>query len=124
MIFAQLFGANLALTIINYKKAISKSPNDDETIYSYANFLIGTGKKTEGIDYLNQALKVNPQHAISYYLLSTIIDVKKNREITGKILSLESENFKTIEDRYTSLFSKAHIYHKLKEYDKSANYLK
>ena len=115
---------NFEKAIYNYKKAISKAPNDVETIYSYANFLVGTGNKKDGIYYLNQALKVNPQHAISYYLLSTIIDVKKNREITGKILSLESENFKTIEDRYTSLFSKAHIYHKLKEYDKSANYLK
>ena len=26
--------------------------------------------KKKGIDYLNQALKVNPQHAISYYSLS------------------------------------------------------
>ena len=108
----------------NYKKAISKSPNDDETIYSYANFLIGTGKKKEGIDYLNQALKVNPQHAISYYSLSTIIDVKKDLELKEKILNLEAHNFKKIQDHYTVLFSKAHIFHKLKEFDKSANFLK
>ena len=108
----------------NYKKAISKSPNDDETIYSYANFLIGTGKKKEGIDYLNQALKVNPQHAISYYSLSTIIDVKKDLELKEKILNLEAHNFKKIKDHYTVLFSKAHIFHKLKEFDKSANFLK
>jgi len=108
----------------NYKKAISKSPNDDETIYSYANFLIGTGKKKEGIDYLNQALKVNPQHAISYYSLSTIIDVKKDLELKEKILNLEDHNFKKIQDHYTVLFSKAHIFHKLKEFDKSANFLK
>ena len=110
--------------IFNYKQAISKAPNDSETIYSYANFLIGTGKKEEGIDYLNRAIKINPYHAISYYLLSTIVEVKKDKETTGKILNLEAENFKTSEDRYTLLFSKAHIFHKLNEYDKSANYLK
>ena len=84
----------------NYKKAISKSPNDDETIYSYANFLIGTGEKKEGIDFLKQALRVNPQHAISYYSLSTIIDVKKDLELKEKILNLEAHNFKKIEDNY------------------------
>ena len=40
----------------NYKKAISKAPRDDETIYSYANFLIGTGKRKEGIEYLSIAI--------------------------------------------------------------------
>ena len=115
---------NFEKAIYNYKQAISKAPNDDETIYSYANFLIGTGKKEEGVDYINRAVKVNPYHAISYYLLSTIIDVKKDKELKEKILKLEAQNFKTNEDRYTLLFSKAHIFHKLKEYDKSANYLK
>ena len=110
--------------ILNYKKAISKAPKDDETTYSYANFLIGIGKKKEGIELLNKALKINPYHAISYYLLSTIIDVNKDKELKEKILNLETENFKTSEDRYTSLFSKAHIFHKLKEYEQSANYLK
>ena len=110
--------------IYNYKQAISKAPNDDETIYSYANFLIGTGKKEEGVDYIIRAIKANPYHAISYYLLSTIIDVKKDKELKEKILNLEAQNFKTNEDRYTLLFSKAHIFHKLKEYDKSSNYLK
>jgi len=115
---------NFEKAIYNYKQAISKAPNDDETIYSYANFLIGTGKKEEGVDYINRAVKVNPYHAISYYLLSTIIDVRKDKELKEKILKLEAQNFKTNEDRYTLLFSKAHIFHKLKEYDKSANYLK
>ena len=108
----------------HYKRAISKAPKDDETIYSFANFLIGTGNKKEGMDYLNQTLKVNPYHAISYYSLSTIIDVKKEKELKEKILNLDIQNFKKIEDNYTILFSKAHIFHKLKEYDKSANFLK
>ena len=108
----------------NYKKAISKAPNDDETIYSYANFLIGTGKRKEGIEYLLKVLKVNPHHAISYYSLSTIIDVKKERELQEKILNLETTNFKKQEDYYTILFSKAHIFHKLKEFDNSAKFLK
>ena len=110
--------------IHNYEKAISKAPDNDETIYSYANFLIGIGEKEKGIYYLNQAIKVNPYHAISYYLLSTIIDVKKDKELKEKILNLEAQNFEPREDRYTLFFSKAHILHKLKEYDKSANYLK
>ena len=110
--------------VFNYKKAISKAPEDDEALYSYANFLIGTGKRKEGIEYLNKVLKVNPYHAISYYSLSTIIDVKKEIEIKEKILNLEDQNFKKQEDHYTVLFSKSHIFHKLKEYDKSANFLK
>jgi len=110
--------------IINYKKAISKAPEDDETLYSYANFLIATGERKEGIEYLNKVLKTNPYHAISYYSLSTIIDVEKEKEIKKKILNLEPENFKKQEDNYTVLFSKSHIFHKLKEYDKSAIFLK
>ena len=92
--------------IYNYKKAISKAPDDDETIYTYANFLIGTGKKEEGVYYINRAIKANPYHAISYYLLSTIIDVKKDKEITGKILNLEANNFKAKEDRSLYYFQK------------------
>ena len=110
--------------IHHYKKAISKAPDDDETIYSYANFLIGTGKRKEGIDYIVKVLRVNPNHAISYYSLSTIIDVKKDKELKEKILNLEANNFKTREDNYTVLFSKAHIFHKLKEYDTSSKLLK
>ena len=110
--------------IFNYKQAISKAPKDDETLYSFANFLIGTGKRKDGIDYLNQVLKVNPYHAISYYSLSTIIDVKKEKELKEKILNLEAQNFKRLEDHYTVLFSKAHIFHKLKEFGRSANFLK
>ena len=108
----------------NYKKAISKAPNDDEALYSYANFLIGTGKRKEGIDYILKVLSVNPNHAISYYSISTIIDVKKDIELKEKILNLEAQNFKTREDHYTILFSKAHVFHKLKEYDRSSNFLK
>ena len=115
---------NFEKATYNYKKAISKAPKDDEAIYSYANFLVGTGKKKEAINFLNQALKANPYHAISYYSLSTIIDVKKEKELKEKILNLEVQNFKKREDNYTVLFSKAHIFHKLKEYDRSADFLK
>ena len=38
------------------------------------------GKKEEGIEYINQVIKVNPYHAISYYLLSTVINVKKDKK--------------------------------------------
>ena len=110
--------------IYNYKQAINKAPDDDETLYSYANFLIGTGNREEGINFLKKVLKVNPYHSISYYSLSTIIDVKKDKQIKEKIINLKAENFKNIEDRYTLLFSKAHIFHKLRDYDKSATILK
>ena len=50
--------------------------------------------------------------------MASIINVKKDKELKEKILNLEEQNFKTSEDRYTLLFSKAHIYHKIKEFEK------
>ena len=61
---------NFEEATINYKKAITKAPNDDETLYTYANFLVGIGRKKESIDYIKKVLNVNPKHSISYYLLS------------------------------------------------------
>ncbi len=108
----------------NYKKAIEKAPNDDETLYSYASFLIGIGDKKESIAYLNKVLKVNPKHSISYYLLSTIISSKDDNCLKEKILSTKINNFNNIYDRYTLLFSKSNIFHNNKDYEKSSDFLK
>ena len=107
-----------------YKISISLAPNDDEALYSFAYFLMGIGNKKDPIKFLNKALDKNPYHSISYFSLSTIIDVKKNQDIKNKIIDLKINNFKTNEDRFNILFSKAHIYHKLKEYKKSSEFLK
>ena len=53
----------------NYKEAITKVPNDDETLYTFANFLVGIGSKRESIKYLKKVLNVNPKHAIHIIFL-------------------------------------------------------
>ena len=107
-----------------YNNAILLAPDNDETLYSYANFSIGIGDKKESINFLNKVLKINPYHSISYYSLSTIINVKENEGIKNKILNLNINDFKTKNDRYTILFSQSHIHHKLGAFTKSADFLK
>ncbi len=107
-----------------FKLSISLAPKNDEAIYSFANFLMGIGNKRESIKFLNKVLDINPYHSISYYSLSTIIDVEKSQDIRNKIIDLRINDFKTNKDRFNILFSKSHIFHKLKEFDKSAEFLK
>ena len=107
-----------------FKLSISLAPKNDEALYSFANFLMGIGNKRESIKFLNKVLDINPYHSISYYLLSTIIDVEKSQDIRNKIIDLRINDFETNKDRFNILFSKSHIFHKLKEFDKSANFLK
>ena len=96
----------------NYKEAIIKAPNDDETLYTFANFLVGIGSKKESIKYLKKVLNVNPKHAISYYLLSNIVNYKDDNALVDIILNTQLNDFKTIYDKYTILFSKSNIFHK------------
>ena len=58
----------------NYKEAIIKAPNDDETLYTFANFLVGIGSKKESIKYLKKVLNVNPKHAICLLYTSDAAD--------------------------------------------------
>ncbi len=108
----------------NYNKAIDKAPSDDETLYSYADFLVGIGRKKESIDYLKKVLNINPKHSISYYLLSTIVSAEKDKNLAELILNTKINNFKTIYDKYNILFSKANIFHKRRDFDKSSELLK
>ena len=110
--------------IKNYKNAFSKSPNDEDTLYTFANFSVGIGNKKESIYFFNKVLKINPLHSLSIYSLSTIIDVEKDEVIKNKINNLNLLDFKSNYDRYTILFSKSHIFHKLKDFDKSSKFLK
>ena len=110
--------------IRHYKNAFSKSPNDEDTLYTFANFSVGIGNKKESIYFFNKVLKINPLHSLSFYSLSTIIDIEKDEVIKNKIKKLNPLDFKSDYDRYTILFSKSHIFHKLKDFDKSSKLLK
>jgi len=107
-----------------FKHSISLAPNNEEALYNYANFLMGVGNKKDCIKILNKVLAINPQHSISYYLLSTVINLEKNQVIKNKIINFKINNFKTNEDRFNILFSKSHIYHKLNEFNKSSEVLR
>ena len=107
-----------------FKISISLAPNDDEALYSFANYLIGIGNKKDSIKFLKKILDKNPNHSMSYYLFSTIVNVEKNQDITNKILELKINDFKINKDRFNILFSKSHIYHKLKDFKKSSELLK
>ena len=103
-----------------FKISISLAPNDDEALYSFANFSIGIGNKKESIKFLKKILDKNPNHSMSYYLFSTIVDIEKDQDIKNKIVQLKISDFKTNKDRFNILFSKSHIYHKLKDFKKSS----
>ena len=107
-----------------FKISISLAPNDDEALYSFANFSIGIGNKKESIKFLKKILDKNPNHSMSYYLFSTIVDIEKDQDIKNKIVQLKISDFKTNKDRFNILFSKSHIYHKLKDFKKSSEILK
>ena len=107
-----------------YKISISLAPNHDEALYSFAYFLMGIGNKKASIKLLHKALDKNPYHSLSYFSLSKMINIEKNQDLKNKIIALKINNFKTNEDRFNILFSKADIYHKLKEFKKSSDFLK
>ncbi len=107
-----------------YKNAIELSPKDEITLYTFANFSIGIGNKKESINLFNKILKNNPLHSLSYYSLSTILDTEEDQVTKNKITKLRLDDFKSNYDRYTILFSKSHIFHKIKDFDKSAKFLK
>ena len=107
-----------------FKLSISLAPNNDEALYNFANFLIGIGNKEDSLKLLNKILNKNPNHSMSYYLFSTIINVEKDQNIQNKIINLKIKDFKTNKDCFNILFSKSHIYHKLKEFKKSSEILK
>ena len=44
---------------------------------------------------LNKILDQNPKHAISYYLLSTIISDEEDIYLVNKILNINTNNFNT-----------------------------
>ncbi len=107
----------------NYKKAITLAPQDDETIYGYVNFLMGIGDKKSSKDLLLNILKINKYHSMSYYSLSRLINLKEDISLKDKIIDLNLNDFKDNYNKYNILFSKSHIFHRLKEYEKSADNL-
>ena len=119
---------NFEEAIKNYEKAITKVTNDDDTLcwtlYTYANFLVAIGKKKESISYLKRVLELDHKYAMAYYLLSDIVRSEKDEVLENIILDKQISNFNTIDDKYTILFSKSNVFHKRKEYEKSAILLK
>ena len=105
---------------LNYKKAITIEPQNDETIYGYVNFTMGLGEKENSIDLLKKIIKINKYHSMSYYSLSRLINPKEDISTTDKILNLKIDDFKDNYNKYNILFSKSHIFHRLKNYEKSA----
>ena len=108
---------------LNYKKAITIEPQNDETIYGYVNFTMGLGEKENSIDLLKKIIKINKFHSMSYYSLSRLINPKEDISTTDKILNLKIDHFKDNYNKYNILFSKSHIFHRLKNYEKSAENL-
>ena len=106
-----------------FKKAIKIDPNNEEAIYGYVNFKMGIGDKKSSISLLNKILKINKFHSMSYYSLSRLINIKEDKYIRDKIININLDNFKDNYNKYNILFSKSNIWHRLKNYEKSAKYL-
>ena len=107
----------------NYKRAIELAPNNDEAIYGYVNFTMGIGDKKISIDLLKKIIKINKYHSMSYYSLSRLINLEEEKSIKEKIVKFDINVFKDNYNKYNILFSKSHIYHRLKDYKKSAENL-
>ena len=105
-----------------FKKAIKIDPNNEEAIYGYVNFKMGIGDKKSSISFFNKILKINKFHSMSYYSLSRLINIKEDKYIRDKI-NINLDNFKDNYNKYNILFSKSNIWHRLKNYEKSAKYL-
>ena len=74
------------------RRTYAPSVFDDEVLYSFANFLIGIGNKKDSIKFLKKILNENPNHSMSYYLFSTIVNVEKYHDIANKIIKdIENE---------------------------------
>ena len=50
--------------IRHYKNAFSKSPNDEDTLYTFANFSVGIGNKKESIYFFNKVLNSIAQSVV------------------------------------------------------------
>ena len=107
----------------SYKKAIEIAPENVEAIYGYVNFTMGIGDKKNSLDLLKKIIKLNKFHSMSYYSLSRLIDFEEDTSIKDKIISLKESDFKDNYNKYNILFSKSYIYHRLKDYEKSAENL-
>ena len=60
---------------------------------------------------------------MSYYSLSRLINLQEDSSTKDKIISLKESDFKDNYNKYNILFSKSYIYHRLKDYEKSAENL-
>ena len=84
---------------------------------------MGIGNKSYSIELLKKVLKINKKHSMSYYSLSRLIDLDEETKVKEDIINFDLNIYKDNYNKYNILFSKSHIHHRLKNYEKSAENL-
>ena len=104
-----------------YTDALSRSPEDVETMRRYANTLIELDKLPQAIIQLNKALELSPDHAPSLNSLGVAYDMQGRHDEAQtqyeKSLNLVPDNLDTLNNHALSLAIEG-------EYDKALDLLK
>ena len=105
------------------KKGISKFPNNAPLYKNLATIYKNNGLLNKAIEIHLSIIKKNEYDFNSYYELSTIYDFKDHKDNLNLLLNTNINKL-NISSKIYAAFALSNIFHKKKEYDKSAYFLK
>ena len=100
--------------------AIKLNPNESSYIYNFGIILKGIGKLAEAEKTFLKLLSTNPEHAKSYFSLTTLNPKKEKCFWQKKLFSEELINKLDDEGKMNFYFARSNIYHNCKDYRQSA----
>lgn len=100
--------------------AIKLSPNESSYIYNFGIILKGIGKLAEAEKTFLKLLTTNPEHAKSYFTLTTLNSKKQKCFWQKKLFSEELINKLDDEGKMHFYFARSNIYHNCKDFKQSA----
>ncbi len=109
---------------ISYRKAIKLNPNLADAHLNLGSLFIDLGKLHEGKSCQLKAIELNPHLAKAYYSLSRLKLQEDDKIWKDKLFSENILKNTLPKEKIDIFFARANIYHKEKNYAKSAKYLK
>ena len=100
-----------------YKKTISLDSTNADYFAHYGENLISGGKTEEGIQELQQAIKINPKNYIALYNLAKVYFAQKKYKIAKQVLE-DMLNITQNDPEILNMLGLCHL--KLKEYKEAA----
>lgn len=98
---------NTAEALNAYKQAFALNPNSAETAYYIASILIDNGgAQEEGMQYLNKALSLDPNHADAKQLLAYVNEQGQMQELETAMTLFEQEKYDESLNILNSLLAK------------------